>query len=124
VSRVKIPIKVEWSKVYKYYLLLIPALFILFLEMGLLSLKQVLDIPTYTFYLPLLLILLIPSFVFFLKDYLSLRRFDTSFLITVMIITNLMILYYYIHIAIYHEGTIRVLILSFIGLFCGTFFNQ
>ena len=123
-SRVKIPIKVEWSKVYKYYLLLIPALFILFLEMGLLSLKQVLDIPTYTFYLPLLLILLIPSFVFFLKDYLSLRRFDTSFLITVMIITNLMILYYYIHIAIYHEGTIRVLILSFIGLFCGTFFNQ
>jgi len=103
------------------YLFILPFVFILFLEMGLLSLKQVLDIPTYTFYIPLSLILLIPSFVFFLKDYLSLRRFETFFTIAIMIITNLMILYYYIYTAIYHEGTIRVLMLSFMGLFYGTF---
>jgi len=122
-NRVKIPIKFVWRKAYKQYLVLFPFFSILFLEMGLLSLNQVFEMPVYSFYIPLFLVLLIPLFIFFLKDYLSFRKFNIFFMVTVMIIANLMISYYYIHIAMQHEGAIRIFILSFMGLFYGTLFG-
>ena len=121
-NRVKIPIRVEWSKVYKHYLLIIPALFILFLENGLYILKQVSPIPAYFFYFPLYISITYIYLLFHTKDLLSFVKIPIYYFIITMLVTNFMVSYYFIYISLENEGAIRVFIFSFMGLFLWDFF--